>query len=170
MLRKPKQLHCFSEEYFKKKYNRTILEMGWSMLSPMDKTCPYIIDFSGLKDFEDRPFKQLSSGMKSRLAFLIASFVKPEILMLDEVLAVGDDDVACVCDCYEAFLRASAWTAARYDPKEIAAKRATAKAETERQTEERRRKVAAAAAEFERLRMEFAKLAEFPRLMKGDGK
>ena len=56
----------------------------------MDETYPYIIDFSELKDFENRPFKQLSSGMKSRLAFAIASMVKPEILILDEVLSVGD--------------------------------------------------------------------------------
>ena len=49
-----------------------------------------ILDFSELHHMEARPFRQLSSGMKSRLAFSIASFVRPEILILDEVLAVGD--------------------------------------------------------------------------------
>lgn len=56
----------------------------------MDETYESIIDFAELKDFEERPFKQLSSGMKSRLAFSIASLVKPAILILDEVLSVGD--------------------------------------------------------------------------------
>jgi ABC-2 type transport system ATP-binding protein len=56
----------------------------------MDEKYPEILEFSGLKEFEDRPFKQLSSGMKSRIAFSIASMVEPEILILDEVLSVGD--------------------------------------------------------------------------------
>lgn len=49
-----------------------------------------IIAFAELEDFQDRPFKQLSSGMKSRLAFSIACLVKPDALILDEVLSVGD--------------------------------------------------------------------------------
>ncbi len=56
----------------------------------MDRKYPEILEFSGLKEFEERPFKQLSSGMKSRIAFSIASMVEPEILILDEVLSVGD--------------------------------------------------------------------------------
>lgn len=56
----------------------------------MDEKYPAILEFSGLKEFEERPFKQLSSGMKSRIAFSIASMLEPEILILDEVLSVGD--------------------------------------------------------------------------------
>ncbi len=56
----------------------------------MDEAYEEIIRFAELEDFQDRPFKQLSSGMKSRLAFAIASMVQPDLLILDEVLSVGD--------------------------------------------------------------------------------
>ena len=56
----------------------------------MDATYEELVNFAELKQFENRPFRQLSSGMKSRLAFSIASMVKPDILIIDEVLAVGD--------------------------------------------------------------------------------
>lgn len=56
----------------------------------MDETCEQIIAFAELEDYTERPFKQLSTGMQSRLAFSIASLVHPEILILDEVLSVGD--------------------------------------------------------------------------------
>ncbi len=50
----------------------------------------HIIEFSELREFEDVAFKKLSSGMKSKLAFSLASRVNPDILVLDEVLSVGD--------------------------------------------------------------------------------
>lgn len=56
----------------------------------MDSKYEEIIAFAELQDFQERPFKHLSSGMKSRLAFSIACLVNPDILILDEVLSVGD--------------------------------------------------------------------------------
>lgn len=56
----------------------------------MNDTYKSIIEFAELEEFQDRKFSHLSSGMKSRLAFSIACLVKPDILILDEVLSVGD--------------------------------------------------------------------------------
>jgi ABC-2 type transport system ATP-binding protein len=56
----------------------------------MNQTYRSIIEFAELTEFEDRLFSHLSSGMRSRLAFSIACLVKPDILILDEVLSVGD--------------------------------------------------------------------------------
>lgn len=56
----------------------------------MNEKYDEIISFAELEEFQDRPFRQLSSGMKSRLAFSLASLVNPDLLILDEVLSVGD--------------------------------------------------------------------------------
>ncbi|MCF0146430.1 MAG: ABC transporter ATP-binding protein [Eubacterium sp.] len=56
----------------------------------MDEKYEEIIAFAELEEFQNYEFKQLSSGMKSRLAFSIACLLNPDILILDEVLSVGD--------------------------------------------------------------------------------
>ena len=49
-----------------------------------------IIEFSGIKDFIDQPIRTYSSGMVARLAFSVIAHLDPEILLIDEILAVGD--------------------------------------------------------------------------------
>jgi lipopolysaccharide transport system ATP-binding protein len=56
-----------------------------------------IVDFSGVERFLDTPVKRYSSGMRVRLAFAVAAHLEPEILIVDEVLAVGDAEFQSRC-------------------------------------------------------------------------
>jgi lipopolysaccharide transport system ATP-binding protein len=67
--------------------NATILGMK---KREVERKFDEIVDFSGVEKFIDTPVKRYSSGMKVRLAFAVAAFMEPEILLVDEVLAVGD--------------------------------------------------------------------------------
>src|SRR5665647_689043 len=63
----------------------------------IDKHFDAIVDFSGVEKFLDTPLKRYSSGMQLRLAFAVAAFLEPEILIIDEVLAVGDAEFQKKC-------------------------------------------------------------------------
>src|ERR1017187_5868540 len=63
----------------------------------IQKNFDEIVDFSGVEKFLDTPLKHYSSGMQLRLAFAVAAFLKNEILIIDEVLAVGDAEFQKKC-------------------------------------------------------------------------
>lgn len=63
----------------------------------IDSRFERIVDFSGISEFIDQPVKNYSSGMYVRLGFSVAIHVEPEILVIDEVLAVGDVSFQSQC-------------------------------------------------------------------------
>ncbi|MGQ0828880.1 MAG: ABC transporter ATP-binding protein [Bacteroidota bacterium] len=63
----------------------------------IQKNFDAIVDFSGVEKFLDTPLKHYSSGMQLRLAFAVAAFLENEILIIDEVLAVGDSEFQKKC-------------------------------------------------------------------------
>jgi lipopolysaccharide transport system ATP-binding protein len=74
--------------------NGTILGMR---KTEVDRKFDEIVNFSGIEKFIDTPVKRYSSGMRVRLAFSVAAHLEPEILIIDEVLAVGDADFQKKC-------------------------------------------------------------------------
>jgi lipopolysaccharide transport system ATP-binding protein len=75
-------------------FNGTILGMK---KREIDEKFDEIVKFSGIEKFLDTPVKRYSSGMQVRLAFSVAAHLEPEILLVDEVLAVGDAEFQKKC-------------------------------------------------------------------------
>jgi len=74
--------------------NGTVLGMS---KAEVDRKFDEIVNFSGVEKFIDTPVKRYSSGMQVRLAFSVAAHLEPEILLVDEVLAVGDAEFQKKC-------------------------------------------------------------------------
>lgn len=74
--------------------NGTILGMS---NKEVDRKFDEIVEFSGVEKFIDTPVKRYSSGMRVRLGFAVAAHLEPELLIVDEVLAVGDADFQKKC-------------------------------------------------------------------------
>lgn len=74
---------------------RNVLLGGLALgLTPrqVDERFEEIVDFAGVREFIDLPMSAYSSGMRARLQFAISTAVRPEVLLIDETLAVGDQD------------------------------------------------------------------------------
>lgn len=85
--------------------------LGFSK-SEIDLKIEEIIDFAEIRDFIDMPVQNYSSGMKVRLGFAVAAQIKPDVLIIDEVLAVGD--LGFVLKCFKTidtilFCRTNQW-------------------------------------------------------------
>jgi ABC-type polysaccharide/polyol phosphate transport system ATPase subunit len=65
-----------------------------------------VIDFSGIRDFIREPLRTYSAGMTMRLAFAVAVYIDPDVLVIDEVIAVGDDAFSAKCLAHMKKLRA----------------------------------------------------------------
>lgn len=65
--------------------------------SEVTRKLDQIVEFSGVREFLETPVKRYSSGMQTRLAFAVAAHLEPEILIIDEVLAVGDAEFQRKC-------------------------------------------------------------------------
>ena len=72
----------------------------------IDERVEQIIEFAGLEEFIDSPVKIYSSGMYVRLGFAVAVHVDPEVLIVDEVVAVGDEEFQLRCFSHLEALRA----------------------------------------------------------------
>lgn len=76
----------------------------------MEEHFDEIVDFAELRDFLDMPIKNYSSGMSARLGFAVATVVRPDILICDEVLAVGDYAFQQKCEKRMTDMRAAGTT------------------------------------------------------------
>jgi lipopolysaccharide transport system ATP-binding protein len=71
--------------------------VAWESANQIVRKFDEIVEFSGCARYIDTPVKRYSSGMYVRLAFAVAAHLEPEILIVDEVLAVGDAEFQKKC-------------------------------------------------------------------------